>query len=138
MSAPQSICVLGATGSIGVSTLDVVARNPDNYRVVALTARKNLPLLKTQCLEFRPQYAVIDSPDDAEILRKELAEAGVTCEVLNGPSALEFVASLDSVTTVMAAIVGAAGLCPTLAAVKAGAGVLVVAPHAVICGNRKD
>lgn len=121
----RRLTILGATGSIGVSTLDVVGRHPDRYEVVALTGNSRVDVLHEQCLRHRPRYAVIGSEADAAALRSRLAPAGLATEVLAGPQALEHVAALPEVDTVMAAIVGAAGLQPTLAAVRAGKRVLL-------------
>jgi 1-deoxy-D-xylulose-5-phosphate reductoisomerase len=128
----QRLTVLGATGSIGVSTLDVVGRHPDRYEVVALTGNSRIDVLHEQCLRHRPRYAVIGSEQDAAALRTRLATAGLATEVLAGPQALEYVAALPEVDTVMAAIVGAAGLQPTLAAVRAGKRVLLANKEALV------
>ena len=121
----KKLTVLGATGSIGVSTLDVVARHPDRYQVVALTGNSRVEVLFAQCLHHRPRYAVVGQEIDVAGLARRLAAAGLDTEVLAGPQALAFVAALPEVDTVMAAIVGAAGLQPTLAAVRAGKRVLL-------------
>ena len=115
----KGICILGATGSIGVSTLDVVARHPDNYKVVALTANSNTDALYEQCLAHHPEYAVVVMESKAEEFKLRIAASPVAdIKVLSGSDALSTVATLDSVDAVMAAIVGAAGLLPTLAAAK--------------------
>src|SRR6187551_853749 len=114
----QQITVLGATGSIGVSTLDVIARHPQRYRVFALSADRRWQLLATQCLVHKPRYAVLNDPAAAIELERELRRQGCTTEVLQGADALAAVASDEQVDTVMAAIVGSVGLLPTLAAVK--------------------
>ena len=121
----KKLTVLGATGSIGVSTLDVVARHPDRYEVVALTGNSRVDVLYEQCLRHRPRYAVIGREQDVAGLTERLRSAGLATAVLAGPAALEFVAALPEVDAVMAAIVGAAGLQPTLAAVRAGKQVLL-------------
>lgn len=121
----QFITVLGATGSIGVSTLDVVSRHPQAYRVFALTAERKWQLLATQCLQHNPRYAVIRDPQAALLLEQALRQQGCATEVLQGDTALEQVAAHPDVDLVMAAIVGAAGLLPTLAAVNAGKKVLL-------------
>ncbi|WP_331346473.1 1-deoxy-D-xylulose-5-phosphate reductoisomerase [Cellvibrio sp. UBA7661] len=128
----QQITILGATGSIGVSTLDVIARHPDRYRVFALTADRRWQLLATQCLTYRPRYAVLSDPLGALELERELRRQGCETEVLQGATALEMVASHEDVDTVMAAIVGAAGLTPTLAAVNAGKKVLLANKEALV------
>jgi 1-deoxy-D-xylulose-5-phosphate reductoisomerase len=121
----QKLTVLGATGSIGVSTLDVVARHPDRYEIVALTGNTRVDTLFTQCLRHRPRFAVTGRATDVPGLTARLRAAGLDTEVLAGPEALEQVAALPEVDAVMAAIVGAAGLQPTLAAVRAGKRVLL-------------
>ena len=128
----RNLCVLGSTGSIGGSTLDVVGRHPDRYRIVALAARQQVDVLFDQCLRFRPRYAAMLETRSAEALRGRLADAGVRCEVLSGTSGLARVADLDEVDTVMAAIVGAAGLAPTLAAVRSGKRVLLANKEALV------
>jgi len=129
----KGICVLGSTGSIGVSTLDVVGRHPGSYRVVALTANHNVQRLLEQCLRFEPDYAVMIDEKPAAELRERLARAGQnSTQVLSGKKALEDVAVLPEVDSVMAAIVGAAGLPPTLAAAKAGKTVLLANKEALV------
>lgn len=129
----KGLCVLGSTGSIGVSTLDVAARHPDRYRVVALTANNNIDRLLEQCRQFRPAYAVMIDERPAAELRNRLAAAGVdSTEVLSGVQALEDVSVLPEVDAVMAAIVGAAGLLPTLAAARAGKTVLLANKEALV------
>ena len=133
----KGICVLGSTGSIGVSTLDVVARHPNRYKVIALTANTNVAELLQQCLVHRPQYAVVVNERKAEEFKQLIADSEVsTIEVLSGASGLEQVSVLASVDSVMAAIVGAAGSLPTLAAAKAGKTVLLANKEAlVMSGN---
>jgi 1-deoxy-D-xylulose-5-phosphate reductoisomerase len=129
----KGICVLGSTGSIGVSTLDVVGRHPDRYRVVALTANNNLDRLFEQCVRFTPDYAVMIGAEQAAELRTRLNAAGLAkIQVLSGTQALEEVSVLPEVDSVMAAIVGAAGLLPTLAAAKAGKTVLLANKEALV------
>jgi 1-deoxy-D-xylulose-5-phosphate reductoisomerase len=128
----KGICVLGSTGSIGVSTLDVASRHPDRYKVVALTANNNIDRLFEQCQRFNPRYAVMIDERPAAELRQRLADAGVKTEVLSGVQALEDVCVLPEVDSVMAAIVGAAGLLPTLAAAKAGKTVLLANKEALV------
>ena len=128
----QRITVLGATGSIGVSTLDVVARHPDRYEVFALTGYSRIDALAEQCKQHRPQYAVVGTAADAAQLAARLRQEGIATEVLAGEAALEQVASLPEVDAVMAAIVGAAGLPPTLAAVRAGKRVLLANKEALV------
>jgi 1-deoxy-D-xylulose-5-phosphate reductoisomerase len=130
------LTVLGATGSIGVSTLDVVARNPDRFRVVALTAHRDDRRLADQCLAFRPEVAVMADPHAAARLRQRLAAAGSRTEVLEGAPALAQVAAMSEVEAVMAGIVGAAGLLPTLAAARAGKRVLLANKEALVMSGR--
>ncbi len=134
--ARQGICVLGSTGTIGVNTLDVIQRHPDKYTVVALTANQADDKLLQQCLQFRPRFAVLVNADAAERLKTNLHQQGVDTEVLSGVESLDFVAQLDGVDQVMAAIVGAAGLLPTLAAARAGKRILLANKEAlVMSGN---
>ncbi len=126
------LTVLGSTGSIGISTLDVVARHPDKYRVVALTANRDVEGIFRQCRQFAPEYAVMADADAALDLERRFKEAGVLIAVLAGVAGLEHVASMASADYVMAAIVGAAGLLPTLAAAKAGKRVLLANKEALV------
>ena len=123
--AVRNITILGSTGSVGVSTLDVVARHPDRYQVIALTANKSIGKMLEQCRIFRPLYAVMLDPDSAENLRTEVNKNEIETEVLCGVKSLEKVASLPEVDVVMAAIVGAAGIRPTFSAALAGKYVLL-------------
>jgi 1-deoxy-D-xylulose-5-phosphate reductoisomerase len=123
--AKIDLTVLGSTGSIGRSTLDVVARHPGRYRVFALTAQRQDELLFEQCRQFKPRYAVLLDEEAAQRLRQRLAAGGVQTEVLCGVEALEQVSAASEVDAVMAAIVGAAGLRPTLAAARAGKKILL-------------
>jgi 1-deoxy-D-xylulose-5-phosphate reductoisomerase len=126
----QRLTVLGATGSIGASTLDVVARHPERFEVVALTGHRRLDLLETQCRRFRPRYAVV--ADSADAFKLSVALADTETKVLAGSEGLAEAATLPEVDTVMAAIVGAAGLFPTLAAVRAGKRVLLANKEALV------
>ncbi|HIG91833.1 MAG TPA: 1-deoxy-D-xylulose-5-phosphate reductoisomerase, partial [Methylococcaceae bacterium] len=129
----KGICILGSTGSIGVSTLDVVARHPNLYQVIALTANTNIADLFQQCLDHRPQYAVVVDTQKAEEFKRLIASSDVSSiEVLTGTAGLEQVSVLTAVDSVMAAIVGAAGLLPTLAAAKAGKTVLLANKEALV------
>ena len=121
----RKVTVLGSTGSIGVNTLDVIARHPDRYRVVALSAHTQTERLLSQCVRFVPRYAVVADEAHAADLRRALNAAKVSTEVLVGPDGLATVASVVESDIVMAAIVGAAGLLPTLAAIRAGKRVLL-------------
>lgn len=132
----QNITILGSTGSIGTSTLDVIARHPDKYRVVALTGNQQVDLLFRQCVQFKPAMAVLLDEISASRLRTMLQEAGIKTDVLCGVSALEQVCVLPEVDAVMAAIVGAAGLRPTLAAAHAGKKILLANKETlVMSGN---
>jgi len=132
----RHITILGSTGSIGTSTLDVVARHPDKFRIVALTANSHVDLLFKQCRQFKPHYAVMLDDAAALQLRQRLLEAGMNTEVLSGVAALEQVSALPEVDTVMAAIVGAAGLRPTLSAAHAGKKILLANKETlVMAGN---
>lgn len=132
VSHPQRITVLGATGSIGLSTLDVISRHPERYQVFALSGYSRLDELLGLCLRHRPAYAVVPDADSVARLREGLAAAGSATEVLEGEAGLCQVASACEVDTVMAAIVGAAGLRPTLAAVQAGKKVLLANKEALV------
>jgi len=132
----QYLTILGSTGSIGTSTLDVVARHPGKFKIVALTANCHVDLLFRQCQQFKPRYAVMLGGDAAAQLRERVREAGLEIEVLSGAAALEHVSVLPEVDTVMAAIVGAAGLQPTLAAARAGKKILLANKETlVMAGN---
>jgi 1-deoxy-D-xylulose-5-phosphate reductoisomerase len=133
----KSICVLGSTGSIGVSTLDVVARHPDRYKVTALTANRNIDALFDQCIQHKPDYAVMVDTDCAGVLEQRLKESATPhVQVLAGAKALEEVASLPEIDSVMAAIVGAAGLLSTLAAAHAGKCVLLANKEALVMSGQ--
>ncbi len=121
----QNITVLGATGSIGVSTLDVIRRHPDRYRAFALCAHSQVDKLFEQCVEFRPLFAVLRDAPLAEKLAERCRSVGLDTEVRHGVEALIELSSLPEVDAVMAAIVGAAGLEPTLAAARAGKKVML-------------
>ncbi len=126
------ITILGATGSVGISTLDVVARHPRRFHVVALTANHNVDGLFAQCRAFQPSYAVMVDESSAAQLQQRLRAAGLEIEVLAGPEGLITVAGLPEANYVMAAIVGAAGLRPTLAAVRGGKRVLLANKEALV------
>ena len=130
--AMQNLTILGSTGSIGVNTLDVIRRHPDRYRVVALCAHRQIDRLYDQCLEFRPTYAVVRDAALASRLTERLVSAGCPTTVAYGEQALVRMAELDDVDAVMAAIVGAAGLPPTLAAARAGKKVLLANKEALV------
>jgi 1-deoxy-D-xylulose-5-phosphate reductoisomerase len=128
----QNITVLGATGSIGRSTLDVVARHPDRYKVFALTANRNHAELAALCVTHRPSYAVMADPSHAPALQAALKKAGLSTEVLAGETGLIASVVAPDVDTVMAAIVGAAGLAPSIAAAGAGKKILLANKEALV------
>lgn len=132
----KGITILGATGSIGVNTLDVIARHRDRFRVIALTANKNIETLAAQCLTWQPPYAVMADAACAEQLQQRLRQASCPTEVLAGIEGLEFVARHRETDYVMAAIVGAAGLLPTLAAAKAGKRVMLANKEALVMSGQ--
>jgi len=128
----RSLTILGATGSIGKSTLDVVMRHPDRFRVAALTAHSQVEPMLAACQMVNPSYAVMSLPAAAAQLKQRLNDCGSHVEVLSGEAALSEVSALPEVDTVMAAIVGAAGLPPTLAAAHAGKRVLLANKEALV------
>ena len=132
MSASRQVVILGSTGSVGSSTLDVIARHPGRFKVVALTAHRQIDALFKQCIAFEPQYAAVGDDRSAEQLRAKLRAAGSSTAVLCGAPALEQVAALPQADTVMAAIVGIAGLRATFAAVQAGKRVLLANKEALV------
>jgi 1-deoxy-D-xylulose-5-phosphate reductoisomerase len=131
----QRLCILGSTGSIGTSTLDVVARHPERFEVVALTGQSRLDLLLQQCAQWQPRFVAVPGADAARELRRRLAEAGSRTEVLEGGAALAELAAHPDVDTVMAAIVGAAGLAPCIAAARAGKRLLLANKEAIVVGG---
>ncbi len=132
----QHLTILGSTGSIGISTLDVVARHADRYRIVALTGQRQDEVLFEQCVRFKPRYAVLLDEAAATRLTTRLSHAGSATQVMQGAAALEFVAALPEVDTVMAAIVGAAGLNPTLAAARTGKKILLANKETLVMAGR--
>ncbi|HED17163.1 MAG TPA: 1-deoxy-D-xylulose-5-phosphate reductoisomerase [Gammaproteobacteria bacterium] len=132
----SGVAVLGSTGSIGVSTLDVISRHPDRYKVVALTANNDDEGLLAQCVEWHPEFAVLADNKAAERLQQGVRQHGLETTVLSGAEALEQVAALDSVETVVAAIVGAAGLRSALAAARAGKRLLLANKEALVMSGR--
>jgi 1-deoxy-D-xylulose-5-phosphate reductoisomerase len=132
MSAFQRVAVLGSTGSIGVSTLDVIARHPARFVVAALSAHSNIGRLREQCLAHRPAFVVVTSAADAIQLRTDLKTAGLSTDVLVGEESLAQIASHPSVDIVMAGIVGAAGLPSALAAAQAGKRILLANKEALV------
>ncbi len=132
MSELKNICILGSTGTIGVNTLDVVSRHPDLYRVVALTANTNVEKLFQQCATFKPAFAAMYDDDSAEQLSSRLQQAGIETAVFSGMEGLQKLAAEPQVDYVMAAIVGAAGLLPTLAAAREGKRILLANKEALV------
>ncbi|MDH5408351.1 MAG: 1-deoxy-D-xylulose-5-phosphate reductoisomerase [Gammaproteobacteria bacterium] len=132
----KSVTILGATGSIGVSTLDVLALHIDQYRVFALTANTQVERLFDQCTKFQPDYAVMFNETAAEQLADKISTAGLSTQVLSGEDGLTKVAAHEDTDIVMAAIVGAAGLLPTLAAVKKGKRILLANKEALVMSGQ--
>ncbi|MBJ6610319.1 MAG: 1-deoxy-D-xylulose-5-phosphate reductoisomerase [Candidatus Thiothrix moscowensis] len=132
----KAVTVLGSSGSIGVSTLDVLSRHLERFHIFALTANSNVERLFEQCMQFRPRYAVMVEAAAAEVLARRLRTAGSETEVLAGSAALEAVASSPETDYVMAAIVGAAGLLPTLAAARAGKRVMLANKEALVMSGQ--
>lgn len=132
----QYLTILGSTGSIGRSTLDIVRRHPERFAVTALTANKDVTQMVADCLEFRPSFAVMADDASALLLRNALASHRLTIEVLSGCDALCQVAAHSSVDIVMAAIVGAAGLLPAMAAIEQGKTVLLANKEALVMSGR--
>jgi 1-deoxy-D-xylulose-5-phosphate reductoisomerase len=132
---PQQVCVLGSTGSIGTNTLDVIARHPDRYRVFALSAMSRVDELAAQCVQYTPRFAVLPDAALAAQLRDRLRAAGSRTEVLDGMAALSEIAAHPEVDAVMAAIVGAAGLAPAIAAARAGKRLLLANKEAIVLGG---
>lgn len=129
----RNICILGSTGSIGVSTLDVIARHPELFNVTAMSAFSQVDLMVKQCQQFKPEVVVMVQERAADKLRRALAKLGLAdIDVLSGVASLNSVAADTSSDTVMAAIVGASGLMPTLTAVKAGKRVLLANKEALV------
>jgi 1-deoxy-D-xylulose-5-phosphate reductoisomerase len=133
----RRVCVLGSTGSIGVNTLDVMARHPGRFVAHALTAHSRIDELLAQCLRFKPARAVVATAEQAAILSQRLRDAGLaSIQVDHGPAALDSVATDPAVDTVMAAIVGAAGLSSCLAAARAGKRLLLANKEALVVGGQ--
>jgi len=130
------ITILGSTGTIGINTLDVLKQHWYQFKVIALTANKDVKRLAQQCYEWNPRYAVMADPDAAEELEKRLRAINPEVKVLSGVEGLKQVASLDEVDVVMAAIVGGAGLLPTLAAAQAGKRILLANKEALVMSGK--
>ncbi len=131
----QRVCILGATGSVGTSTLDVLSRHPSRFEVFALSAHSRMDELLQQCLQWRPSFAAVPQESQARALRERLQAAGLRTEVLSGAPALCDLAAHPDVDAVMAAVVGAAGLPPCLAAAKAGKRLLLANKEALVVGG---
>jgi 1-deoxy-D-xylulose-5-phosphate reductoisomerase len=130
----KRLTILGSTGSIGTNTLDVVARHADKFEVVALTGAQQVDLMWAQCLQFKPRYVVMAHEASARALQDKVKAEGLLIQVMSGAAALDEVASLPEVDAVMAAIVGAAGLSPCLAAARAGKRLLLANKEALVVG----
>ena len=130
----QRVAVLGSTGSVGTSTLDVVARHPERFEIIGLTAHSRVDVLARQCLRFQPRVAVLPTEERAVALREALAGHKLRTEVQVGPQALCDLAASSDVDSVMAAIVGAAGLPPCMAAARAGKRLLLANKEALVVG----
>jgi 1-deoxy-D-xylulose-5-phosphate reductoisomerase len=131
----QRVCILGSTGSVGTNTLDVIARHPERFEVVALTAHSRVEALVAQCMRWKPRYAAMPDPAQARRLRERLAAEGARVEVLDGPDALSELAAHPEIDSVMAAIVGAAGLAACLAAARAGKRLMLANKEALVVGG---
>ena len=131
----KSITILGSTGSIGVNTLDVIARHSDLFQVFALTGATQVELMLKQCIQFQPNFAVMVNPNAAQLLRQQIIAHNLSTEVLSGPQSLEMVAADERVEMVMAAIVGAAGLPACLAAARSGKRLLLANKEALVVGG---
>lgn len=129
---PRQIAIFGATGSIGSSTLDVIARHPQRFRAHTLVAHRNVEALAALCARFRPQRVLIADPACEQALRRRLRDAGLDCEVGAGADAVTAAASSEDIDTVVAAIVGAAGLASTLAAARAGKRLLLANKESIV------
>ena len=132
----QQLTILGSTGSIGVNTLDVVARHPEKFQIFALTGARQVELMFSQCLAFKPKFAVMVEREAAQQLAEKIKSAGLSTQVFNTPQALVDVSSDERVDVVMAAIVGAAGLAPCLAAAKTGKRLLLANKEALVVGGQ--
>jgi 1-deoxy-D-xylulose-5-phosphate reductoisomerase len=131
----QRVTVLGSTGSVGKNTLDVIARHPDRFEVFALSANTNVDEMLAQCMQFKPQVAVMADPAAARLLGRKFIEKGLKTQLNTAQGAIESISSDDQVEVVMAAIVGAAGLPPSLAAAKAGKRLLLANKEALVVGG---
>lgn len=136
MQSKQNILILGSTGSIGISTLSVIEHNPDKYHAFALVGGSKFEPMLEQCLKFQPEYAALADQQAAQKLSQILAESGCKTQVLAGSDEIVELAAHPEVDQVMAAIVGAAGMLPTLSAIKAGKRVLLANKESLVtCGQ---
>ena len=136
MQEIQNLVILGSTGSIGTSTLSVIEHNPEKFRAFALVGGRNVELMTKQCIKFQPQFVALDDENAAKKLRENLTALSLSTEVLSGQKAICELAAHPEAHQVMAAIVGAAGLLPTLSAVQAGKKVLLANKEALVtCGQ---
>ncbi len=131
----QSVAILGSTGSIGVSTLEVIARHPERFKVFGLSAATQVDKLLRQCVQFKPVFAVMASEPHGRELQRQCNELGLSTRVLSGSAAISMLAAHEQVDTVMAAIVGAAGLASCLAAARAGKRLLLANKEALVVGG---
>lgn len=131
----QRITILGSTGSVGVNTLDVIARHPDRFEVFALSAATQVDLMLAQCAQFKPRFAVMVHEPQARLLAEKIRANNLPVQVLSAQDALEMIASHELVDTVMAAIVGAAGLPPCMAAARSGKRLLLANKEALVVGG---
>ena len=131
----QRVTVLGSTGSVGVNTLDVIAAHPDRFEVFALSAATQVDLILAQCVRFKPRYAVMASAPHGRLLAEKIRQNQLTTQVLETPDALEIIASHELTDSVMAAIVGAAGLGPCMAAARSGKRLLLANKEALVVGG---
>ena len=131
-AAPKGVSILGSTGTIGMNTLDVLSRHPQVYQIIALTANVNVDRLYQQCITHQPLFTAMMNEDSATVLQKKLTKAGSSTQVLAGIEGLKTIASMPQTDYLMAAIVGAAGLLPTLAAARAGKRILLANKEALV------
>ncbi len=131
----QRVAILGSTGSIGVSTLEVIACHPERFEVFALSASTQVDKMLAQCVQFKPVFAAMASPEHARLLAEKCKQNGLPTHVLSASEAIDFIASHEQVDTVMAAIVGAAGLSSCLAAARAGKRLLLANKEALVVGG---
>ncbi len=132
----QRVAILGSTGSIGTNTLDVIARHPDRFEVVALTAATQVETMLGQVARFKPRVVAMASETHAHALAEKVTQNGFATRVISGPSSIESIACAEDVDTVMAAIVGAAGLAPCLAAARTGKRLLLANKEALVVGGQ--